>query len=161
MQMINEHTSEQTCQIAVRTSRLAMAEILKAIRKHMAESNRNGPNNGKGKQSVSDLVSQGQGVTSIDIEKTDLKAFEKKINKYGVDFAVVKDRLSDPPMYTVFFKAKDRDAIDHVLKDFGEERMGLKDKPIKESVLAKIKELKKVVAEIPNKMPFRRRNLEL
>ena len=27
--------------------------------------------------------------------------------KYGVDFAVVRDREKSPPVYTVFFKAKD------------------------------------------------------
>ena len=38
--------------------------------------------------------------------------------KYGVDFAVVRDREKSPPVYTVFFKAKDTDALTRILQDY-------------------------------------------
>ena len=38
--------------------------------------------------------------------------------KYGVDFAVVRDREKSPPVYTVFFKAKDTDAVTRILLDY-------------------------------------------
>ena len=38
--------------------------------------------------------------------------------KYGVDFAVVRDREKSPPVYTVFFKAKDTDAVPRILQDY-------------------------------------------
>ena len=38
--------------------------------------------------------------------------------KYGVDFAVVRDREKSPPVYTVFFKAKDTDAVTRILQDY-------------------------------------------
>ena len=38
--------------------------------------------------------------------------------KYGVDFAVVRDREKSPPVYTVFFKAKDTDAVIRILQDY-------------------------------------------
>ena len=37
--------------------------------------------------------------------------FQKIAKKYGVDFAVVKDKNVNPPVYTIFFKAKDMDAV--------------------------------------------------
>lgn len=38
--------------------------------------------------------------------------------KYGVDFAVVRDREKRPPVYTVFFKVKDTDAVTRILQDY-------------------------------------------
>jgi hypothetical protein len=35
----------------------------------------------------------------------------KKARKYGVDYAVKKDRSASPPKYLVFFKARDADAL--------------------------------------------------
>ena len=45
-----------------------------------------------GKQSAKDLIGQGQGVSSAEIAKSGLKDFQKIAKKYGVDFAVVKDK---------------------------------------------------------------------
>ena len=60
-----------------------------------------------GRQSVKTLIRQGQGVSSIPLADEGLKDFQKIAKKYGVDFAVVKDKEASPPVYTVFFKAKD------------------------------------------------------
>ena len=64
-----------------------------------------------GKQSVKDLVGQNQGVSNMEIAKTDLKGFERVTRKYGVDYAIRKDPSQDPPRYIVFFKARDADAL--------------------------------------------------
>ncbi len=72
----------------------------------------------EGKQSVKTLIRQGQGVSSIPLADEGLKDFQKIAKKYGVDFAVVKDKNSEPPIYTVFFKAKDQDAITRILDDY-------------------------------------------
>ena len=72
----------------------------------------------EGKQSVKTLIRQGQGVSSIPLADEGLKDFQKIAKKYGVDFAVVKDKNSEPPIYTIFFKAKDQDAITRILDDY-------------------------------------------
>lgn len=70
-----------------------------------------------GKQSIKELIGQNQGVSSIPIEKTDLKGFEQVARKYGVDYAITKDQNVIPPKYTVFFKAKDADALTSALRN--------------------------------------------
>ena len=67
--------------------------------------------NGKGKQTVKELVGQGAGVTSIEISDKNIKSFESIARKYGVDFAVKKDSTEKPPTYLVFFKGRDTDAL--------------------------------------------------
>ena len=72
----------------------------------------------KGKQSVKTLIRQGQGVSSVPLADEGLKDFQKIAKKYGVDFAVVKDKAAEPPVYNVFFKGKDLAAIENMMKEF-------------------------------------------
>lgn len=104
-----------------------------------------------GKQSVKTLIRQGQGVSSIPLADEGLKDFQKIAKKYGVDFAVVKDKEGSPPVYTVFFKAKDTDAITRILQDYSAKQVK-KPSVEKTSVLEKLKKFKEIVAAIPKKV---------
>ena len=64
-----------------------------------------------GKQSIKELIGQNQGVSSIPIEKTDLKGFEQVARKYGVDYAITKDQNVMPPKFSVCFWAKVAEAV--------------------------------------------------
>ena len=117
----------------------------------------------KGKQSVKKLIGQGQGVSSMDIGDSGIKDFKKIANKYGVDFAKVKDKEADPPRYTVFFKAKDADAITQILKEYAAKQTKRKEKAAekKPSILQKLKKFKEKVASMPRKDKERRKEREL
>jgi phosphoribosylformylglycinamidine (FGAM) synthase-like enzyme len=78
---------------------------------------------GKGKQTVKQLVGQGQGVTNIEISDKNIKDFESIARKYGVDFAVIKDATESPPKHLVFFKAHDTDAIASAFKEYSTKQM--------------------------------------
>lgn len=104
-----------------------------------------------GKQSVKTLIRQGQGVSSIPLADEGLKDFQKIAKKYGVDFAIVKDKNQEPPIYTVFFKAKDTDAITRILQDYSAKQVK-KSSVEKTSVLEKLKKFKEIVAAIPKKV---------
>ncbi len=119
--------------------------------------------NVKGKQSVKKLIGQGQGVSSMDIGDSGIKDFKKIANKYGVDFAIVKDKEADPPRYTVFFKAKDADAITQILKEYAAKQTKKKERAAKEkpSILQKLKKFKEKVASMPRKNKERRKEREL
>ena len=78
---------------------------------------------GKGKQTVSQLTRQGQGVTNIEISDKNIKDFESIARKYGVDFAVKKDSTEQPPKWLVFFKGKDTDAITSAFKEYSARQM--------------------------------------
>ena len=104
-----------------------------------------------GKQSVKTLIRQGQGVSSIPLADEGMKDFQKIAKKYGVDFSVVKDKKASPPVYTVFFKAKDTDAITRILQDYSAKQVK-KPSVEKTSVLEKLKKFKEIVAAIPKKV---------
>ena len=104
-----------------------------------------------GKQSVKTLIRQGQGVSSIPLADEGMKDFQKIAKKYGVDFAVVKVKKASPTVYTVFFKAKDTDAITRILQDYSAKQVK-KPSVEKTSVLEKLKKFKEIVAAIPKKV---------
>ena len=72
----------------------------------------------KGKQTVKELISQDQGATSIDIGRTELRDFERVARKYGIDYAVKRDRSAGQTRYLFFFKAKDTDVLQAAYNEY-------------------------------------------
>ena len=103
----------------------------------------------RGKQSVEDLIGQGQGCSTIDVANGSAREFCKCAKKYGVDYAIMKDKNVIPPKYIVFFKAKDVDALNQVMSDYASKMMKKQSRP---SVLAQLNKLKELVASIPRKV---------
>lgn len=154
--MPQEEVEKKSCDLAIQVSKLSVKEIAKGVDKYLKYLKQRKINKTqvdrsiKGKQTVKQLISQGQGVASMPIGDTHLKDFERVARKYGVDFAVVKDTADDKPRYTVFFKARDADAITQVLKEYSEKQMKRKKQQRKSvrEILAKFKEL---AAQMPRK----------
>ena len=114
----------------------------------------------KGKQTVKELIGQGQGVSSMPIGESGIKDFQRIANKYGLDFAIVKDKTEKPPKYMVFFKAKDADAITSVLKEYSAKQLKKHTKNKKPSLLQKLKKFKEMLAMNPQKERQRKRERE-
>ena len=98
------------------TGRLMKAAITKYLahrkeKKLQKQRSRDAPVKPQGKQTVKQLIGQNQGVSNIEITDPSIKEFEKIARKYGVDYAVKKDRSSSPPKYLIFFKSRDADAL--------------------------------------------------
>ena len=108
-----------------------------------------------GKQTVKELVGQNQGVSNIEINDPDIKDFERIARKYGVDYAVKKDRSTSPPKYLVFFKARDADALTAVFSEYTAKKVKKQERPSVLKQLAKFKEM------VKNMVPERNRKKEL
>jgi LPS O-antigen subunit length determinant protein (WzzB/FepE family) len=72
----------------------------------------------EGKQSVNDLLKSGVSTDKIELPDGSAKDFCKVAKKFGVDYAIRKDKTQDPPRYIVFFKAKDTEVLDQVVKEY-------------------------------------------
>jgi hypothetical protein len=102
-----------------------------------------------GKQSVKELIGQNQGVSRMPIGDASIREFEREARKYGVDFAVTKDKTVSPPQYTVFFKARDADALQQIADSLVSKQMNAQKKP---SILKQLTKLKDLVASLPSKV---------
>lgn len=94
------------------------ANVLKAAMRMYLNHRRQKAQKTHGKTSVKKLVGEGVGVSSIEVTDGNIKSFERVARKYNVDFAVKKDKTTDPPKYVVFFKGRDADAVAQAFKEF-------------------------------------------
>lgn len=117
----------------------------------------------EGKQSYKNLVKSGQGLSGVDIFKSEdmknlspvdisrskqVRLFKKAAKQYRMDFAVKKDKKTG--LYHLFFKAKDKEVYDKVFSNYKDalEKLGekkaekAKAKTITEKIADKAKEVK-------------------
>ena len=160
---MQEEVENRTVNLAISTTKLTGRMIVSGIRKgpnHLerkkAQKNRDPAIHGK--QTVKQLLGQNQGATNVEIDKTGIKDFERLAKKYGVDFAVRKDKSVDPPRYIVFVRAKDADALDAICKEHQAMAMTKGKKP---SVLAQLKKFKELVAALPKKVREKKQERDL
>ena len=160
---MQEEVENRTVNLAISTTKLTGRMIVSGIRKGLnhlerkkAQKNRDPAIHGK--QTVKQLLGQNQGATNVEIDKTGIKDFGRLAKKYGVDFAVRKDKSADPPRYIVFVRAKDADALDAICKEHQAMAMTKGKKP---SVLAQLKKFKELVAALPKKVREKKQERDL
>ncbi|MBO4457373.1 MAG: PcfB family protein [Butyrivibrio sp.] len=148
---MNEEVSQKTVRFAINTGKVTGRVLWKCLRAYLRHRQNKKLTAGKGKQTVKQLIKQGQGASSMEVSGESIRDFKRIANKYGVDFAIVKDKTADPPRFTCFFKAKDMDAITAVVKEYSAKVVKLQAKP-KPSLLKELKKLKDEIAKAPRKV---------
>ena len=153
---MQEEIENRTVNLAISTTRLSFRTLISAGRAYMNHRYRVNvaKKNGKeerpeGKQSIQELIGQNQGVSSIPIANTDIRDFEPIARKYGIDYAITKDKSVTPPKYLVFFKARDADAMTAAFDEYSNKKLRTQERP---SVLKELAKLKALVAALPNKV---------
>ena len=143
---MQEEVEQKTFNIVVSTTKLTARTILNAgkaaIQQQQAKM-------AGGKQSVRMLLRQNRGVSSVEIDKTNIRGFERYAKKYGIDYAIRKDTSEVPPRYLVFFKAPDAEAFHSAFKEYSASLLNKDKRP---SVLARLQELVQAAAELPGKV---------
>lgn len=91
------------------------------------------------------LIGQNQGVSNIEINDPSIKDFERIARKYGVDYAVKKDRSTSPPKYLIFFKARDADALTAAFTEYTGKKVKKAEKTERPSVLEKLAQFKELL----------------
>lgn len=115
---MQDEITGKTVMLAVSTTGLTATVLERMIKSYLSKQSKKKHMPKQGKQSVKDLVKQNAGVSNIEITDGNIKSFERVARKYHVDFAVKKDKTTDPPKYMVFFKARDADVLTQAFKDY-------------------------------------------
>ena len=99
----------------------------------------------QGKQSVKELIAQNQGVEKTELaDKDEVKTFDRIAKQYGVDYAIKKGVSPEgKPRYILFFKARDRSAIDQAMSAYAADylKKHQKEHPPIEQVIDPIREM--------------------
>lgn len=143
---MQEEVENRSVTLAINTAKLTGRTLKNAILKFLeAQKNksRDSPDPiPHGKQTVKQLAEQNQGMSNIEVTDKNIKSFERVAKKYGVDFAIKKDKNVTPPKYLVFFKARDADALTAAFTEFTAKTVRKAEKP---SVLAQLKKFTELV----------------
>ena len=151
---MQEEVQNRTLTLIVSGTKFTGRLFKAAISKYMAhrrekklekQRSRDSPVTPKGKQTVKQLIGQNQGVSNIEINDPSIRDFERIARKYGVDYAVKKDRSALPPKYLIFFKARDADALTAAFSEYTQKKVKKADRSERPSVLAKLAQFKELL----------------
>jgi len=102
-----------------------------------------------GKQTVKQLIGQNQGVSNMELNDPSIRDFERIARKYGVDYAIKRDRSGSQPRFLIFFKSRDADAITSAFQEFTAKKVKKASRP---SVLEKLAGFKNMVRDSAEKV---------
>jgi hypothetical protein len=127
---MQEDIENRAVALAIRGTKLTAHSLKAAIAKYLAHrKNKKMHHIPTGKQTVKQLIGQGQGVSNIEITDGNIKSFERVARKYGVNYALKKDISGEHPRYLVFFKAKDTDALTAAFKEYAAKEIRREKRP--------------------------------
>ncbi|MCI8749741.1 MAG: PcfB family protein [Lachnospiraceae bacterium] len=115
---MEEEVNQKVVSLCVRSARFTGTELAKLLKMFLEAQKQKSNQYARGKQSLKELTGQNAGVTSIEISDKNIKTFERVARKYGIDFALKKDKSCKPPKYYVFFKGRDMDAMTMAFKEY-------------------------------------------
>lgn len=138
---MQEDIENRSIALAIKSTKLTTQILKIAILKYLQSRKEKHYKIPHGKQSIKKLARQNQGMSNIQVNDKNIKSFERIAKKYGVDFAIKKDKSTIPPKYLVFFKGKDADAINSAFTEFTAKNFNKSQKPSVISQLRKFIQL--------------------
>ena len=99
---MQEDIDHRAVALVISTTKMTGRALKSAITKYLAHCRQKAKVPPTGRQTVRELVGQGQGVTNIEITDGNIRSFERVARKYGVDYAIKKDRAK--PRYLDVYK---------------------------------------------------------
>ena len=120
----------------------AIAKYLAHRKEVKAQKARDGPVKPCGKQSVKELIGQNQGVSNVEVTDPSIRQFDRVARKYGVDYAIKRDKDHDPPRFLIFFKSRDAGALTAAMQEYAGKKVRRIQRP---SVLQRLAQLRSQV----------------
>ena len=157
---MQEEIENRTVTLIISAVKLTARELKAGMDKYLSEKKskamekaRAAPEKPSGKQTVRQLIGQNQGVSNIEVTESNIKGFDRVARKYGVDYAIKKDKSGEIPKYLVFFKARDADALTAAFTEYSGQKAKNKEKPSVIKMLRTIRapEIAKDVTKVRNK----------
>ena len=133
--------------VTAQTLKAALRAMLRAREKHRQNVQRRDAQYGqdddvaisRGKRTLRDLQDEGSELSNIEITDENIKSFERYARKYGVDYALKKDKAADPPRYFVFFRARDVKTMEAAFKEYSEYTVKEKKPSVKKKLRSTVK----------------------
>ena len=157
---MQEEVTQKTIAFSIKSAKLTIQVLQAAARKFLETQNKGKTKLHHGQQSLKQLKKHGAALSNIEITEANIGAFKSCAKKYGVDFALRKDKTTQPPHYVVIFKSKDADNLEQAFREFTAKTLSKEQRPSIRKVLSAMKQKTAEQTKQRAKEKIRERGLE-
>ena len=157
---MQEEVDQKTIALSMKTGKLTAQVLQAALKKYLQHRAKSKTKLHHGQQSLKQLKKHGAALSNIEITEANIGAFKPCAKKYGVDFALRKDKTTQPPHYVVIFKSKDADNLEHAFREFTAKTLSKEQRPSIRKVLSAMKQKTAEQTKQRAKEKIRERGLE-
>ena len=157
---MQEEVDQKTIALSMKTGKLTAQVLQAALKKYLQHRAKGKTMLHHGQQSLKQLKKHGAALSNIEITEANIGAFKPCAKKYGVDFALRKDKTTQPPHYVVIFKSKDADNLEQAFREFTAKTLSKEQRPSIRKVLSAMKQKTAEQTKQRAKEKIRERGLE-
>ena len=157
---MQEEVTQKTMAFSIKSAKLTAQVLQAAARKFLEARNKGKTKLHHGQQSLKQLKKHGAALSNIEITEANIGAFKPCAKKYGVDFALRKDKTTQPPHYVVIFKSKDAGNLEQAFREFTAKTLSKEQRPSIRKVLSAMKQKTAEQTKQRAKEKIRERGLE-
>lgn len=162
---MQEEVSQKSMAFIIQTGKMTGKVFLQAIEKYLAQERQRRQLNArdkalhpayKGRMTIREMMKERSGLTNIEIHDEHIHEFERIARRYGIEYAIKKERNKEAPHYLVFFRGRDADVLQTAFNEFVKKRLKIQDRPSLREKLQKLKlQHKERAAHVPEKVQRR------
>ena len=157
---MQEEVDQKTIALSMKTGKFTAQVLQAALKKYLQHRAKGKTMLHHGQQSLKQLKKHGAALSNIEITEANIGAFKPCAKKYGVDFALRKDKTTQPPHYVVIFKSKDADNLEQAFREFTAKTLSKEQRPSIRKVLSAMKKKTAEQTKQRAKEKIRERGLE-
>ena len=157
---MQEEVTQKTIALSMKTGKLTAQVLQAALKKYLQHRAKGKTALHHGQQSLKQLKKHGAALSNIEITEANIGAFKPCAKKYGVDFALRKDKTTQPPHYVVIFKSKDVDNLEQAFREFTAKTLSKEQRPSIRKALSAMKQKTAEQTKQRAKEKVRERGLE-
>ena len=154
---MQEEVDQKTIALSMKTGKLTAQVLQAALKKYLQHRAKGKTTLHHGQQSLKQLKKHGAALSNIEITEANIGAFKPCAKKYGVDFALRKDKTTQPPHYVVIFNA---DNLEQAFREFAAKTLSKEQRPSIRKVLSAMKQKTAEQTKQRAKEKIRERGLE-
>lgn len=114
--MLGDDAGKQAVKIMIKGTEITLKTLNELFQAFLNENER------FGKQKINELNQKGKQLSSIKVNNAMLKGIEKEFQKFGVDFAVMKNP-AEKGTHEIYFKAQDFEQIQNAVEHFAKKNI--------------------------------------
>jgi len=158
---MQEEISQRSVTLIVQTGKMTGKVFLQAIQKYLdilkqqrelkAREKQLHPAY-QGRMTIRQLMKERSGLSNIEIHDEHIHDFERIARRYGIEYAIKKERNREAPHYLIFFRSRDTDVLQTAFNEFVKKRLKIQERPSLREKLQKLKlQNKERAAQVPEK----------